>query len=185
MFQQLILELISHSERFPLEKVFCDKIICLIEDFGEVAFQNQNWVGHITASCLIMNQERTKVLLMMHKKLKKWLQFWGHSDGDIDTLATAIREFHEESGITIEPNIIPGIFNVDIHDIPEDIKWRPAHKHFDILYLATISESTPFAPQESEVDDMRWFDIVWIEKYVGEKRMLDMINKIKKLHSYV
>lgn len=118
---------------------------------------------------------------MMHKKLQKWLQFWGHSDGNIDTLATAIREFHEESGITIEPNMIPGIFNVDIHDIPTDLKWRPPHQHYDILYLATIPEDTPFVRQESEVDDIRWFDIVWIEKYVGETRMLDMIEKIQKL----
>ena len=146
MFQQLILELISHSERFPLEKVFCDKIIWLIEDFGEFAFQNQNWVGHITASCLIMNQERTKVLLMMHKKLKKWLQFWGHSDGDIDTLATAIREFHEESGITIEPNIIPGIFNVDIHDIPEDID-NPKERVQCILEKKDALESGLIAPE--------------------------------------
>jgi 8-oxo-dGTP pyrophosphatase MutT (NUDIX family) len=69
-----------------------------------------------------MNPERTKLLLMMHKKLQKWLQFGGHSDGDSDTLATAIREFHEESGITREPDMIPGIFSVDIHDIPADLK---------------------------------------------------------------
>jgi hypothetical protein len=29
------------------------------------------------------------------------------------------------------------------------------------------------------VDDIRWFDIEWIEKYIGEKRMLDMIEQIK------
>lgn len=181
MFQQLIVNLKSHSENFPSEKDSCNKIIWLIEEFGELAFHNQNWAGHITASCLVMNPERTKILLMKHKKFQKWLQFWGHSDGDIDTLATAIREFHEESGITIEPNMIPGFFNVDIHDIPADLKWRPPHHHYDILYLATIPEDTPFVRQESEVDDIRWFDIVWIEEYVGEKRMLDMIEKIQKL----
>lgn len=130
---------------------------------------------------LIMNREKTKVLLMMHKKLQKWLQFGGHSDGDIDTLATAIREFHEESGIEIEPEIIWGIFDVDIHDIPADQKWRPMHQHYDILYLASIPEDTPFAMQIEEVDDIRWFDIDTISEYVGEKRMLDMMEKIKNL----
>lgn len=71
---------------------------------------------------LISNPEHTKVLLMFHKKLQKWLQFGGHSDGDIDTLATAIREFHEESGIIREPDIFVDIFDIDIHEIPADPK---------------------------------------------------------------
>lgn len=71
---------------------------------------------------LITNLEHTKVLLMFHKKLQKWLQFGGHSDGDMDTIATAIREFHEESGIIVEPTLFSGIFDIDIHDIPADLK---------------------------------------------------------------
>ncbi len=130
---------------------------------------------------LISNPEHTKVLLMFHKKLQKWLQFGGHSDGDIDTLATAIREFHEESGIIREPDIFVDIFDIDIHEIPADPKWRPTHQHYDILYLGVIPEDTPFVRQESEVDDIRWFDIDRIWEYVGEKRMLDMIEKIKLL----
>ncbi len=59
---------------------------------------------------------------MFHKKLQKWLQFGGHSDGDSDTRATATREFHEESGIEIEPIVMDDIFNIDIHDIPADLK---------------------------------------------------------------
>ncbi len=118
---------------------------------------------------------------MFHKKLQLWLQFGGHSDGYSDTLTTAIREFHEESGIDLEPEIIWEIFDVDVHDIPVDLKWRPMHQHHDILYLASIPEDTPFAMQIEEVDDMRWFDIESISEYIGEKRMLDMIEKIKKL----
>ena len=57
---------------------------------------------------------------MLHKKLQLWLQFGGHADGEIDIKNVAIREFHEESGIQIEPMIIDEIFNVDIHDIPEN-----------------------------------------------------------------
>jgi 8-oxo-dGTP pyrophosphatase MutT (NUDIX family) len=34
----------------------------------------------------------------------------------------ALREFHEESGISIEPEIIEDIFLVGIHDIPLDAK---------------------------------------------------------------
>lgn len=117
---------------------------------------------------------------MFHKKLQLWLQFGGHADGEMDIEKVAIREFHEESGIEMEPDIIGGIFDVDIHDIPEN-RGTPMHKHFDILYLGIIPEDTPFAMQIEEVDDIRWFDIDGISEYIGEKRMLDMMEKIKKL----
>lgn len=106
MADSLILSLQEYSEAFPIQKNNCDRVISLITEYGNVAFENQNWAGHITASMLVINTERTRVLLMFHKKLQFWLQFGGHSDGDSDTLATAIREFHEESGIQIEPEII-------------------------------------------------------------------------------
>lgn len=155
-----------------------DEIIDWIETYWELAFKKENIKWHVTGSLLIMNEEKTKVLLMFHKKLQLWLQFGGHADGEIDIENVAIREFHEESGIETEPMIIGWIFNVDVHDIPEN-RGTPMHKHFDILYLGSIPENTPFIRQESEVDDIRWFDVLWIEKYIGEKRMLDMMNQIK------
>jgi hypothetical protein len=67
----------------------------------------------------------------------------------------------------------------DIHDIPLDKKGTPPHKHFDIMYLGTIPEDTPFSRQELEVDDIRWFDIDGIGQYV-EPDMLQRIEKIRQ-----
>jgi 8-oxo-dGTP pyrophosphatase MutT (NUDIX family) len=55
---------------------------------------------------MITNPSRTRVLMMFHLKLQMWLQFGGHCDGDTDIRRVAIREFHEESGIIIEPEIV-------------------------------------------------------------------------------
>ena len=115
---------------------------------------------------------------MFHKKLQFWVQFWGHCDGEVDVRSVAIREFHEESAISIEPEISGRIFDTHVHPIPARGD-EGEHFHHDILYLGIIDENTPFSRQESEVDDIRWFDIEWIEKYIGEKRMLDMMKKIK------
>jgi 8-oxo-dGTP pyrophosphatase MutT (NUDIX family) len=181
--QDLISSILQYQIANPDKKYVMDRFLNLLETHSQAAFVNDNWDWHITASMLITNPDHTKVLLMFHKKLQKWLQFGGHSDGDMDPLATAIREFHEESGIIVEPTIYPDIFDIDIHHIPADLKWRPAHQHYDILYLGVIPEDTPFARQESEVDDIRWFDIDRIWEYVGEKRMLDMLEKIKHLRN--
>ena len=69
---------------------------------------------------------------------------------------------------------------VDVHDISRDAKWRKEHYHFDVMYLASIPEDTPFTRQESEVDDIRWFDIDTIDKYVEE----DMISRVHKVQKF-
>lgn len=81
-----------------------------------------NLAGHITASMFITNPERTKLLLMLHKKFQRWQQFGGHCDGEIDVRIVALREFHEESGILDEPEMSDAIFHVDVHDVPIDAK---------------------------------------------------------------
>ncbi len=96
----------------------------------------------------------------------------------MDVFAVAVREFQEESGITVEPGILWNIFMVDVHGIPVDKKGTPPHKHFDIMYLGVIPEDTPFVRQEIEVDDIRWFDIDGIGDSV-EDEMFQRIQKIK------
>ena len=38
--------------------------------------------GHFTGSALVLDAERGRELLTHHRKLGKWLQLGGHSDGD-------------------------------------------------------------------------------------------------------
>jgi isopentenyldiphosphate isomerase len=52
----------------------------------------------------------------------------------------------------------------------------------DIQYLGTISEDVSFSRQESEVDDIRWFDIEGIESIIIDESVLSMIQKIKSIH---
>lgn len=130
---------------------------------------------------IITNPERTKVLLMLHKKFQRWQQFGGHCDGEIDVRSVAIREFHEESGILLEPEIFPGILNVDVHSVPIDKKGTPPHLHLDLLYLGSIPEDTPFTRQESEVDDIRWFTLDEAIQENPEHLMTEAIRKIRNL----
>lgn len=47
------------------------------------------------------------------------------------------------------------------------------------MYLGEIDESTPFARQVEEVDDIRWFDIDGIEQYVEE----DIVRRVAKIRT--
>ncbi len=175
----LISELQAHALQYPQEKDATLQTIAWIETHGTFAFVKDNLDGHITGSMMITNPDQTKVLLMLHKKFQRWQQFGGHCDGEIDVRGVAIREFHEESGIDREPEIIWEIFLVDVHAISRDAKGRPPHFHFDIMYLGVIPEDTPFTRQESEVDDIRWFDREGIESLIEQ----DMVWRIEKIPS--
>lgn len=187
--ENLITSLHEHASRFPEEQDFVNRIIQFLQKNREKSFHNWHWDdGHMTASMLVVNKEFTKVLLIFHKKLQKWLQFGGHSDDSPDVLGTAIREFHEESGVRKEPDVFRyselqpfPIFDVDIHHIPADAKWRPDHKHYDIRFLGIISDSVIMHRQEDETDDMRWFDIDGIEEYLEEDGTIRMIAKVREL----
>lgn len=182
---QLITDLQTHAEKNPDEKDFSLATISWVEKYREFAFVKENLSWHIVASLWITNPSKTKILLMYHKRFQMWTQFWGHCDGDIDVRNVALREFHEESWIVFEPEIFPNILSVQLWNIRERTSstgmFQPEHIHYDILYLGYVSEDVSFARQESEVDDIQWFEIEWIEKYIGEKRMLNMIEKIKSL----
>ena len=74
-----------------------------------------------------------RVLLAHHRELERWLQPSGHSDGDPDTLAVAMREAREESGLDVRA-LDNAIFDIDVHRIPARGR-EPAHFHFDVRFL--------------------------------------------------
>jgi hypothetical protein len=73
-------------------------------------------IGHFTASAFLLNTDKTKFLLMHHKKINLWIQPGGHCDGNPDVLAVAIKESQEESGIMeIYPLILKFLILIFIH----------------------------------------------------------------------
>ncbi len=120
--------------------------------------------GHLTASALVVNEDRSRVMLHHHAKLKRWLQFGGHCDGDANLPAVALREAVEESGVG-ELRIDPEIIDIDIHTIPER-KEVPEHLHLDIRFMAMAPDHcVPMKSDESlavcwyDVDDLNRIDL--------------------------
>ncbi len=173
--QHLLTLLQRYSGNDPHEESMRLRIIRFVEQF-EDCFERTQVSGHITASALIVNKQRTHTLLTHHHKLEKWLQLGGHSDGDPDPLNVAMREAEEESGLK---NVLPvsnSIFDVDVHTIPAR-KNEPEHFHYDIRFLFEADDTEPLIIS-AESKDLAWIPLAEIEKYTTEESMLRMVRKV-------
>jgi 8-oxo-dGTP pyrophosphatase MutT (NUDIX family) len=110
-----------------------ERMLAWIERFPLDAHQRTRLEGHLTASALVVNHERTHALLTHHKKLGRWLQLGGHCDGDANLARAALREAIEESGIA-DLAIDPAVVDLDIHAIPARGS-EPEHLHLDVRFV--------------------------------------------------
>ncbi|MEU2510421.1 NUDIX hydrolase [Streptomyces syringium] len=108
--------------------------------------------GHITASALVIDPARGRVLLTLHRKLRMWLQMGGHCEPGDGTLAqAALREATEESGIEGLTLLPVGPVRLDRHPIPSPCNW-----HLDVQYAALVPEGAVEAISDESLD-LRWF----------------------------
>jgi 8-oxo-dGTP pyrophosphatase MutT (NUDIX family) len=156
-----------------------DRIRCLLLERAG-CFDRDCFPGHITASAWIVSRENRSVLLTHHRKLDRWLQLGGHTDGEADVLVAALREAEEESGLAdFEPMPVaagPEILDLDIHLIPA---WagEPAHEHHDIRFLLRVSGAQPIRRQASESKAIQWFPGEGIEARFEEQSLARMARK--------
>jgi 8-oxo-dGTP pyrophosphatase MutT (NUDIX family) len=136
----LIERLKAYATPFQEEVRFISRFLTLLE--SPQCYHRDHLPGHITGSAWITNEEKTHVLLVHHAKLNRWLQPGGHADGDEHVIQVALREAEEETGVKKFNLLTSGIFDLDIHPIP-DRKDFPSHDHYDIRIAVTASMNDP------------------------------------------
>lgn len=177
---QLIKDLQQHGVSHGRESLSRDRMISFIESVDDCFFRT-HLAGHVTGSGMLVSADGTRVLLNHHKFLNIWICFGGHADGEEDILSVALRETQEETGIDDIRLLFDGIFDVDIHAIPENSKkGEPAHEHFDICYLLQAGNDNFSISTESL--DMKWctYDEA-VHICQDDERMLRMLGKWQAL----
>lgn len=142
-------------------------------------FSKQNGEGHVVASAWVVDLGRRHVLLHHHRRLGQWMQFGGHVDeGDADVLAAARRELAEEAGLVDAPPVGPGIFDLDVHEIPAGSK-EAAHLHFDVRFAFEADSGAPTASPEAL--ELRWVPLDGVAAVAPEPSLLRMVAKTADL----
>jgi len=111
--------------------------------------------GHLTGSALVVDHRGERTLLLLHAKLRLWLQPGGHADGDANLAAVALREAEEETGL-LGLRVLPRPIDLDIHRV--EPLGEPPHDHLDVRFLVLAPEGAePVRNHESL--DLGWFTI--------------------------
>jgi 8-oxo-dGTP pyrophosphatase MutT (NUDIX family) len=174
MHRQSLLDLLDdYGRRFPDETPVVERFRAFV-CAHERCFERDLWAGHVTGSAWLVNAARDAVLLTHHRKLGRWLQLGGHSDGVPDPLSVALTEAHEESGLEVVP-LAALVFDLDIHEIPAR-KQDPAHYHFDVRFALTVDGSEAFQVSAESLD-LAWVPIAQLADYTDEESMLRMARK--------
>ena len=169
---KLIDALDAYASRYADERDVVTRFFALL-DGHERCFHNDCWAGHITGSAWVLHPKRDSVLLTHHKKLGRWLQLGGHSDGDADTWHVAAREAAEESGLAVTL-LDDAIFDIDIHEIPAR-KGDPAHEHFDVRFVFHAADERFAVTEESHA--LAWVPLDEVSSYTDEWSVLRLVSK--------
>ncbi|GHD40176.1 NUDIX hydrolase [Streptomyces galbus] len=145
LYDDAVLVLKEYEDQGGLRRLYLDHLAAHPDGMWKACRD-----GHITASALVVDPERGRVLLTLHRKLRMWLQMGGHCEPVDATLAeAALREGREESGI-------PGLALLPGGPVRLDRHLTPCAWHLDVQYAALAPAGAVEAISDESLD-LRWF----------------------------
>jgi len=170
----------SHRPADAQEADYQGRMLQLLAGSSDPFARHHFAPGHFTASAFVLSPDRGSVLLILHSKLKLWLQPGGHFESaDTGVLEAARREVAEETSITgLSLGLPPGeLLDVDIHRIPANpSKGEPAHEHFDLRFLFVAPSLEYVAGSDAEA--ARWVVLAEVEDSGTDDSVRRAIRKL-------
>ncbi|MBU8899011.1 NUDIX hydrolase [Corallococcus sp. M34] len=119
--------------------------------------------AHFTGSAVVVDPKGQRLVMLLHAKVKRWLQPGGHAEpadgGRME--ATALREAREETGCRVRLHpAAPVPLDVDVHAIPAR-KDEPGHEHLDVRFLFVADNPEALAHDPAESFGAQW--LTWDE----------------------
>lgn len=167
------------------EKSDKELILDFYDKYKEKSFSRDCLTAHFSASCWIVDETMTYVLLNYHNLYKNWGWLGGHADGDFDLLNVAIKEAKEESGLI---NIRPysdDFISIEVLPVIPHIKHNKfvsSHLHMNVTYLFIASMDDELHIKPDENSGLKWVLLDDAVEITNEECMKPIYNK---LNNYV
>ena len=182
-------ELRGYSPKNEQEAADRQMIFDYIKTFPHTILTRENKFAHITASSMIFNQKRDRVLMVYHNIFHSWSWTGGHADGDDDMCYVAEKEAKEETGIPALTLMYPEagkspMAAVDVLPVWGHVKkgrYVSPHLHLNFGYLFEAEEQETLHIKEDENSQVGWIKISEIREKVTEPDMLPVYEKLIRL----
>lgn len=182
-------ELEKYSPKNDQEAADKAMILRYIETFPDTILTRENGFAHMTASSMIFNRERDKVLMVYHNIYRSWSWTGGHADGEEEMLSVAKREAMEETGVknlrVLYEDAPEGpLAAVDVLPVWGHVKrgqYVSSHQHLNHSYLFEAAEEEVLHIKADENSGVGWIPISGIREKVTEPDMIPVYEKLIRL----
>lgn len=130
-----------------------DRVLALLDEHGAALADRTTAPGHLTGSALVMDATGERMVVLLHTKLRRWLQPGGHADGDHELAGVALREATEETGIEGLRVLLPAV-DLDVHEVDHGDALG-AHLHLDLRFVVVAPEGAEIQGNHESLE-LRW-----------------------------
>jgi len=146
-----------------------ERVLDLLEAHGASLSDRTTSPGHLTGSALVVDAAGERMVVLLHTKLRRWLQPGGHADGDLELAGVALREASEETGISGLRVMVPAV-DLDLHEVDHGDDLG-CHLHLDLRFVV-------LAPPEATIEgnheslELRWVTLAELEDLADEEGLV-------------
>ncbi|WP_159808838.1 NUDIX domain-containing protein [Cellulomonas citrea] len=131
---------------------------------GGAALDRERRREHVTASCFVLADDLSHVLLTLHRKIGLWLQLGGHVEPeDASVPRAARREAREESGISGLELVARRPADLERQDVGHALSGCSVH--WDLQYVALADRDAPITVSD-ESDRVEWWPVAHLPERV-------------------
>lgn len=138
-------------------------VLALLARSPEPFSRRQFNPGHVTCTGLVLSPGGDRILLVLHRRLQRWLLPGGHVEPEDPAIGEAgRREIVEETGAILCADSPPLLVGVDVHGIPPRHD-EPYHLHHDLIFR--FQAASDAFHTSAEVREVAWCAITEFDRY--------------------